>query len=184
MVKDQLRRIQRLASADTRSCATRLCVKLVQIHPCIYLQYVCQSTLSCSSLSDQMIFDLSRIPARRSPAAQRASRSTRSRNRQTAQQRTQPQNQPAASQLAPRAGAIHSNRQLRIVAQLVLRLIHALPRRALAAQNLKHVSHAAAAALATRRRSERLTDAFTKLLLPGTKMRFASACVISRNRLL
>ena len=82
------------------------------------------------------------------------------------------------------AGAIGSNRQLRIVALLVLRLIHAWPRRALAAQNLKHVSHAAAAALATRRRSERLTDAFKKLLLPGTRMRDTSACVISNNRLL
>jgi hypothetical protein len=90
----------------------------------------------------------------------------------------------AASQLARRAGAIGSDRNLRIVAKLVLRLIHALPQRALAAQNLKHVSHAAAAALATRRRSECLTDAFTKLLLPGTKMRDTSACVISRNRLL
>jgi hypothetical protein len=139
-----------------------------------------QSSRAC----DQTIFALSRIRARRSPAAHRASRSTRSRNRQTVQQRTQPQNLPAASQLAPRAGAIRSNRQLRIVALLVLRLIHAWPRRALAAQNLKHGSHAAAAALATRRRSERLTDAFTKLLLPGTKMRFASACVIRRKRLL
>ncbi len=139
---------------------------------------------SSSYLCDLTTFDLSRIRAGRSPAAQRASHSTRSRNRQTAQQRTQPQHLPAASQLAPRAGAIRSIRNLRIVAQLVLRLIHAWPRRALAAQNLKHVSHAAAAALATRRRSERLTDAFTKLLLPGTRMRDTSACDISRNRLL
>jgi hypothetical protein len=139
-----------------------------------------QSSRACN----QTILDLSRIRARWSPAAQRASRNTRSRNRQTAQQRTQPQNLLAASQLAPRAGTIGSSRQLRIVAQLVIRLIRTLPRRALAAQNLKHVSHAAAAALANRRRSEGLTDAFKKLLLPGTKMRDTSACDISRNRLL
>ncbi len=49
-----------------------------------------QSSRAC----DQSIFALSRIRARRSPAAQRASRSTRSRNRQTAQQRTQPSKPP------------------------------------------------------------------------------------------
>jgi hypothetical protein len=76
------------------------------------LSAICLSTKSSQSsrACSQTIFYFSRIRARRSPAAQHASRSTRSRNRQTAQQRTQPQNLFAPSQLAPRAGAIRSNR--------------------------------------------------------------------------
>ena len=180
-----LSRIRARRSYNAHHAALGLCVKQVQQQPSLYQRYVCQQSRrnplgpAARRSSTSAAFALAARPllSAHPPAPALA----------TDKPRNSAHSLPhllAASQLACRAGAIRSNRQLRIVALLVLRLIHAWPRRALAAQNLKHVSHAAAAALATRRRSERLTDAFTKLLLPGTRMRDTSACDISRNMLL
>jgi hypothetical protein len=139
--------------------------------------------LSCLQPDDLRPQPRARLPLARCSARILQHPLSQQTNRATTRTAFQTSSPPHSSLVAPAPSAAIDS-FARIVAQLVLRLIHALSRRALAAQNLKKGSQAAAAALATRRRSERLTDAFTKLLLPGTKMRFASACVIRRKRLL